>query len=62
MGGLKTRTMQYLGLVAVQAREGFTIPNKSFPALQVCDQCGAVVPRSSQEKHTSWHQQQQHRP
>lgn len=51
------RTMQYLGLVAVEPREGYAIPNRRFPARQVCNECGALVPPSRQAQHTDWHLQ-----
>lgn len=51
------RTMQYLGLVAIEPRDGFTIPNRRFPNQQMCDECGAMVPPSRQEQHIAWHDQ-----
>lgn len=54
--------MEYLGLVAVEPRDVFTIPNWRFPTQQVCDQCGAVLPRSRQGgQHADWHEQQMKR-
>lgn len=57
MSDVVERTMQYLGLVGIEPREGYAIPNRRFPTQQVCDECGALVPPSRQAHHTAWHLQ-----
>lgn len=48
------RISQYLGLSVAPAVEGYYI-NPAGPRLPVCDECGAVVTRDSQRRHTEWH-------
>ena len=50
--------LQYLGISKVTPRPGYAIPDKHWPARQICVICGAQVPPSQQEQHTAWHESQ----